>query len=193
MSSEYLQELNSLRQSVVQRFKQQRISELNELRHRRYLEQVEELTEKIKKAEQTRERRTVYLLKEDLKSLAPVLLPDSSDTISVESIQYRAQNLHGWLSAKEEQLMSEDELEASMLCEVDRLNLLTLLRVFEVKVDFVEDSTGKQVGESQELFTDFQKELSVLADRIRELEAEVVKKVSRTCPPVCLSFLSFDS
>jgi hypothetical protein len=50
-----------------------------------------------------------------------------------EEIQSNARALLSLFEDKESKLMVED-LEASMLCEVFRLNLLTFLKVFQVEL-----------------------------------------------------------
>jgi hypothetical protein len=84
--------------------------------------------------------------------------------------------------------LEEDQLEASMLCEVDRLNLGNLLRVFgiEVEIDFgstssqsfsqpsVEDDSRRQ---SDNMISDLEQRVSNLKEEIVLLRSELIVKV----------------
>jgi hypothetical protein len=71
------------------------------------------------------------------------------------------------LEATEHQLISEDELEASMLCEVGRLHLLNLLRVFEVKLEWGDDDHDQLIAHLQQ--------------QIAVLESDLNAKVAALC------------
>jgi hypothetical protein len=149
--------MEEFKKSAMERYIHQK--ELDYQRQR-YLE----LTEKINSA---RDKQTRSLLTKELKSLSPVstTLPSSS---SLESLQERARELHRLLREREDELLAE-EFEASMLCQVDRLNLLTLLRVFEVEVDLGEgDDEGG--GDDRHL-------VSKLTEQLMKLERELLEKV----------------
>jgi hypothetical protein len=84
----------------------------------------------------------------------------------VEKIRCQAKELYEELEATEHQLISEDELEASMLCEVGRLHLLNLLRVFEVKLKW--GTMTNQV-------------IAHLRQQIAVLESDLNAKVAALC------------
>jgi alanyl-tRNA synthetase len=178
----YLQEFEFLKRSVIARFQNQRTEELNQVRRESYQRQKTELTEKIKRAEKAKDRKTFANLNAELKSLNydPVEI-DISTIVSLETIQTRAKQLHDQLEAKETELMEDNNLEASMLCEVKRLNLLNLLKVFEVKIELGENSVvtvGEEKEEnSRQFISELQSELSRFADIISTLESDLVLKV----------------
>jgi hypothetical protein len=55
---------------------------------------------------------------------------------SLKTLKKLARKLSHLLLDRKNHLLTEKQFEASMLCEVDHLNLLNLLNVFEIEVDF---------------------------------------------------------
>jgi hypothetical protein len=158
---------------VIERFRTQRSAKLSEIRHRKYLSQVADLKEKIAK---TKEKKTLSLLNEELRLLSHVPAPDPSLVLPLETIQSQATRLLAELADRESQLMDEDALEASMLCEVVRLNLLNLLRIFEAGVE-VAGSEGNGNEESAEMISNLQKEVSELRKANSVLRSDLNRKV----------------
>jgi hypothetical protein len=112
----------------------------------------------------------------------------STSVLSLEAIRSQVRALHDQYEELESQLLEEDQLEASMLCEVDRLNLGNLLRVFgiEVEIDFgstssqsfsqpsVEDDSRRQ---SDNMISDLEQRVSNLKEEIVLLRSELIVKV----------------
>jgi hypothetical protein len=179
----------SLKRSVIERFTNERILELNSIKHAEYLEQVDKLIEKIKKAEKAKDKKTLFALNEELRVLtaAGVALRDgnaaSADAIaSLEMIQSRAKELYEELEAKEEALMIGGELEASLLCEVDRLNLLNLLKVFEVELhvspgDDQRDENQISPEVAAQLISGLRGEVKTLSEQVIVLRSEKIVQV----------------
>ena len=199
IDSNYFQALQSLKQSVIERFKHERTSQLHRVKHLEYLEQVGKLTEEIKKAERAREKKTLHYLNERLKDLnqaaaAITIAEEGAHEVidTLESLQSRAKALHEDLEAKEAELMSEGELEASLLCEVERLHLLDLLRVFEVEVEWGEDGSQQHKGQGHGKEEEHEELISHLQQRITLLECDLNAKVGRSMCGQEISPLVFD-
>jgi hypothetical protein len=158
-----------LKQSVATRYKHLKEVEFRESQQQKLVE----LTEKLNA---TKDKKAISILTKELKALPSFsAIPDLSDASSLESIHNCAQELHRLLREREDQLLAEDELEASMLCEVDRLSLLTLLRVFEVGVDL-----GVGVGvDDHSKGSEDPEALSRLSEQLVRLESALVAKVGR--------------
>jgi hypothetical protein len=73
--------------------------------------------------------------------------PSQESVVPLETLQAQVLELHREMEDRKHDLMLENNLEASMLCEVSRLNLLNFLKVFQVEVD-VEAGSGD--GDSDE-------------------------------------------
>jgi hypothetical protein len=114
--------IEQLKGFVIERFK-----------HHINVQRAAELNEKIKN-DTSRDKKLLSVWKTELKALTS--LPPSSDAASLDRIQLLAQELIHKFEEYEDQLLDDVGLEASMLCEVKRLNLLNFLRVFEVEVNF---------------------------------------------------------
>jgi hypothetical protein len=157
LDPEHESELEALKQSAVERFK-----------HRKYLE----LSQEIKSQ---RDKRTLFLLKSELRALnyvPPETRSGGQETAEEETvaIQSRARALVTLFEEKESQLMLED-LEASMLCEVSRLNFLNFLKVFQAEVDL---GDGDGVGE---VSSALREEISNLNNQIVVLRSGLIVKV----------------
>jgi hypothetical protein len=150
-----------LKQSLLERFQHERILELNETKYQKFLE----LSEKIK---DTKEKKALYSLNAELKALNYVPL-EPSDMVCLETIQTRVQRIHQHLVTQERQLMDDGEFGASMLCEVERLNLLNLMKVFEIPVAFEDVGLGQQTND--------ERELSALREQTSLLEEQLFAKV----------------
>ena len=138
---------------MVECYKHHRlVNEYNDM-----MQRVSSLQEQIK---QTQDKRMKASLSSQLKSLLLPPLPLSSDQVpTLAMINSRAKDLYDGLKVKEDQMMVEAKFEASMLYEVDRLNVLNLLKVFEVDVTWSSDHDDAVKGEGRD-------------ERIDQLEAE---------------------
>jgi alanyl-tRNA synthetase len=165
----YFQSFESLKRSVVGRFK----LEQHRVKHLEYLEREAKLTEEIKQAERANDKKKISKLNGKLKVAAAAaaagvnVSEDEMAAPPVEKIRCQAKELYEELEAKERQLISEDELEASMLCEVERLHLLNLLRVFEVKLEWGDDDHDQLIAHLQQ--------------QIAVLESDLNAKVAALC------------
>jgi hypothetical protein len=146
---------------LIERFKHERTLELNETKYQKYLE----LTERIK---DSTDKKALYSLNAELKSLNYVPL-EASNTDCLEEIQKQIKRINSQLVAQERQLMDDGEFEASMLCEVERLNLLNLLKVFEFPIDFDDVDLGQ---------TNDERVISSLQEQTSRLEGELFAKVT---------------
>jgi hypothetical protein len=91
----------------------------------------------------------------------------------LESLQTQVKELHSRYEEREQQLLEADDLEASMLCEVDRLNLWSLCRVFGVKVDLPQGMTKAEI----QTLDDLKREVSTLEENIAVLQSALITKV----------------
>jgi hypothetical protein len=163
--------LDDLKKAMVDRYKHQS----NEEKRSKYLE----LTQSLQRAQVAQEKKMIASLMKDLKALnyvAPVEVSPSPIVVSLESIQTQVKELHSRYEERERQLLEADDVEASMLCEVDRLNLLSLCRVFGVTVDLPQ---GMTKAESKTL-DDLKREVSTLKEDIVVLK--ITKVLSHTSP-----------
>ena len=162
MDPEHESELEALEQTVVERFKHQKHWEL---------------TDQIS-AE--RDRRLLFTLRAELRALnydTPEPRLGAQETREqMEVIQSRARALVSLLEEKESQLMLDD-LEASMLCEVSRLNLLTFLKVFQADKsadEVTEDSSPSPVREEIARLND---QIANSNDKIEAYKYRLIVKV----------------
>jgi hypothetical protein len=177
LGPDHQRELEELKQSAVKRFK-----------HLKYLE----LTKEIKSQ---RNKDSLFLLKAKLRALnydpetqgggAGSQEPEMGD----EEIQSKARALLSLFEDKESQLMVED-LEASMLCEVSRLNLLTFLKVFQVELhlepelgsgdgsgDGKETENQMSPEEAAQLISGLRGEVKTLSEQVIVLRSEKIVQV----------------
>jgi hypothetical protein len=159
---------------------------LNRVQDQEHAEQIAKLTEEIKKAERLKEKKTLHHLKDRLAALVPPVGIETSveDDRLIESIQSQAQGLHKELESNEEELMNRGELEASMICEVERLHLLNLLKVFEVEVKLGNDNSKELKDENEEL-------ISSLQEKITHLQLDLDAKVDQISLLNFLTLLCF--
>jgi hypothetical protein len=181
-----------LKRSVIARFQNQRARELSEAKSENLLKLRAELETKIEKAKKAKDKKSEANLKAELRSLSEDSVPlDDSNIVSLETIQCRAKELHDQLATKEEEFMGEDKLEDSMLCEVNKLNLLNFLKVFEVKIELVEDSLREEKEQNPQLVSELRSEVSRLSEMISGLESELILKVKNLLRrQICLLSLS---
>ncbi len=102
-------------------------------------------------------------------------------------IERKAKELYSELKSREEQFMEENDIVSSLLCEVDRLNLLNLLKVFEVEVDLelgevkdedVDKETGNDRDKENQETTDLRRELSRLQEEHSRSLSDLIVKVN---------------
>ena len=157
---------------MVEHYKHQRLAnEYNKLK-----KQVSSLEELIN---QTRDKKAKASLTSQLKSLLlsiPPHPPSSDHLPPIAMIDSRAKCLYDGLKAKEDEMMVEDKLEASMLHEVDRLNVLNLLKVFEVEVTWSSDRDDCMVKDDER-----DKEIASLRNENTSLQQQVIFFLSRPC------------
>lgn len=135
--------------------------ELNEAKYQKFVE----LTERIK---DTKEKKVLYSLNTELKALNYVPL-EQPEMVCLEEIQARIQGLHDRLISQERRMMEDGEFGASMLCEVERLNLLNLAKVFEVPIVLEDLDLGQ---------TNDERELAALREKTSQLEEMLFAKVN---------------
>lgn len=133
--------------------------------------QIDELNQVIK---QTKDKKTLAALKSELKGLIEKhpIQSDNTTISTLESLSAEcdsiATELYHKLLAKENMLMGEDNLEASMLCEVDRMTLLNILKVFELDI-CLEDDRETQKGYRNENALKFQNEHHSLQETLLKM------------------------
>jgi hypothetical protein len=151
---EHENELQDLQKSIVERFKQQKYSKL---------------TDEIKIQ---KDKRLLFILKSELRALKydPTEKRSKGQEDSEDVIQSRIRTLLTLFEEKESQLMVED-LEASMLCEVSRLNFLNFLRVFQVEME-LGDGDGVD-----EVSSPLREDISKLHEQILVLKSGLIVKV----------------
>ena len=164
---------------MVERYKHQRlVNKYNYMRQR-----VSALQEEIN---QTRDRSTRVLLMEQLESFnMPPLPPSNDQVIPDEMIDSRAKGLYDELKVQEDQMMAEGKLESSMMYEVDRMNVLNLLKVFEVEVTWGPDRDDSIVKDDEK-----DKEIASLRDENTSLQQQVIFFLSRPACWVCLTLFT---
>jgi hypothetical protein len=166
---------DDLKKAMVDRYKQQS----NEEKRPKYLE----LTQSLQRAQVTQEKKMIAFLMKDLKALNYVAHVEGSPSpivVSLESLQTQVKELHSRYEERERQLLQADDVEASMLCEVDRLNLLSLCRVFGVTVDLPQGMTKAE----NKTLDDLKREVSTLKEDIVVLQSAVIAKVLSQTRPV---------
>lgn len=162
--------IEQLKGFVIERFK-----------HQSNVQRAAELNEKIKN-DTSRDKKLLSVWKTELKALAS--LPPSSDAASLDRIQLLAQELIHKFEEYEDQLLDDVGLEASMLCEVKRLNLLNFLRVFEVEVNFDHrapshphpSASDQDTNTNDEDMLKLQKQISLLEEKNVCLQYELIHK-----------------
>jgi hypothetical protein len=123
-----LESVDHLKKIVIERFKCQKELEVlqnNELKK-------EELAKKI---DSSRNKTLVAVWKAELKALkcsSDVATRLDSDVASLETIESLAKELIQQFVKLEAEFLDELDWESSMLCEVDRLNLMNFLQHFEI-------------------------------------------------------------
>jgi hypothetical protein len=175
--------IEQLKGFVIDRFKYQKEMESN-------LQRVSELNEKIRNS---RDKKLLSIWKTELKALNCVVTSSQStsaaslDVMPLEQIQSLAQNLIHQFEEYEEELLDEVSLEASMLCEIDRLNLLNFLHIFEVEVTMdryppppcpgtrTHESDTSKPSDDEEIFK-LQKQISLLKEETVLLQYELIQK-----------------
>jgi hypothetical protein len=176
LDPEHQRELEELKKNAVERFKYQK-----------YLE----LTEQIKSQ---RDKRLLFLLKSELRALRfdPETRRGQEPEMGEGEMRSKARALLSLFEEKKSQLMVED-LEASLHCDVSRLNFLSFLKVFKMEVDLGDgDVNAKQISseETEQLLSALCGEVKALCDQVIVLRSEKIVQV-------CLSelnsslFLSF--
>jgi hypothetical protein len=163
-------ELHDLESCAMERFK-------HEVRYQKFLE----LDEKIKTIAQDKDKRNyqnnriaLVSLNKELKALNYDPSVESANVIALETLQSRVQEAMQRLEERENLLLLEDDLEASMLCEVSRLNLLNFLKVFQVEMD-LEPELGP--GDDNQLISRLRGEVKTLSDKVIVLRSEKIVQV----------------
>jgi hypothetical protein len=153
---------------------------------------VEELSHLIK---HSKDKKMISNWKTELISLTssvpspPVTVVSIKDTF--KKLEQQARELHRQYEQDEADYLETNNLEASMLSEVNRLNLLNFLRVFELEIDF-DPLTNPQQSEldhparlrreetSERLASlpSLQKYISKLKEEIILLQSDLIVKVS---------------
>ena len=111
-------QLNEIKKGVMRRFKHQRFVDLNE---------------ELKKIDKKDDKR--FVLNGRIRALKYDPSLDGHNIISFEDIELKVKDLIKKLEEREHNLIEEDG-EASMLCELNIVNLITFLKHFEVKLNF---------------------------------------------------------
>jgi hypothetical protein len=130
-----------------------------------------ELQEEIKSLGNRDVNKKRFLLL-DLKSLN--FDPAQDSVVPLEALQTRVLELHREMEDRKHDLMLENDLEASMLCEVSRLNLLTFLKVFQVEMD-LEPELGS--GDDNQLISRLRGEVKTLSEQVIVLRSEKIVQV----------------
>ena len=145
---------------VVERYKHHRlVNEYNDMRQR-----VSELQEQIK---QTQDKKLKPLLIKQLELFnVPPCPPSSDQVIPDENIGSQAKGLYDGLKVQEDQTLAE--------YEVDRLNVLNLLKVFEVEVTWGLDRDHSMVNDDGR-----DEQIATLQDENTSLQHKVIFFLSR--------------
>lgn len=98
--------------------------------------------------------------------------------LPLDTIHARVQEFHRDLEDRKHDLVDTD-LEASMLCEVSRLNLLNFLKVFEVEMEHKEQGNDHQISSEKkdDLILRLQNEVRALNDQVIALRSDKIGKV----------------
>ena len=97
--------------------------------------------------------------------------PNQESVLPLETIQAQALEFHRELKDREHNLAVENDLEASMLCQVSRLNFLNFLKVFQVEVEFGDERVG-------EVLSPMREEISKLNEQILVFKSNLIIKVT---------------
>ena len=141
---------------------------MESFKHQKYIE----LTEEMKSQKDT---QMLFLLRAKLRALSY----DPETRVGVEEIREQRKTIESrarsllMLFEEKERLVVED-LEASLLCEVSRLNLLNFLKVFGVDLKLGGDVSSE---ERDQLISGLRGEVQMLSDQVVVLRSKIIVQV----------------
>jgi hypothetical protein len=151
--------LREIQSFVVIRFKSQRALEL----------------QKEIKSLGNRDVNKKRLLLLDLKSLN--FDPAQESVVPLETLKARVLELHRELEDRKHDLILENDLEASMLCEISRLNLLNFLKVFQLELEMGSEDSNAKGGkqERDEEISKLNEQIFLLRSGLKEKQSEITR------------------